>query len=80
MTNPTQPMKTNTMAILSLIFAFFFPLLGAIFGHVAMGQIRATGEEGTGLALAGVIVGWVFTGFWILYIGPILVIAIASSV
>lgn len=67
MTIPTQPVKTNTMAILSLIFAFFFPLLGAIFGHVAMSQIKTTGEEGSGLALAGIIVGWVFTGLGTLF-------------
>jgi hypothetical protein len=67
MTIPTQPMKTNTMAILSLIFAFFFPLLGAIFGHVAVSQIKTTGEEGSGLALAGIIVGWVFTALGTLF-------------
>jgi len=61
-------MKTNTIAILALIFAFFVPLLGAIFGHVAMGQIKRSGEEGRGLALAGVIVGWVFTGFGALWL------------
>jgi peptidyl-prolyl cis-trans isomerase B (cyclophilin B) len=59
-------MKTNTMAILFLIFAFFFPLMGAIFGHVAVSQFKTNGEEGSGLALAGIIVGWVFTGFWAL--------------
>jgi hypothetical protein len=79
MTNPAQPMKTNTMAILSLIFAFFFPLLGAIFGHVASSQIKRTGEEGKGLALAGIIVGWVFTAFGSLWIFAVLV-ALASTV
>lgn len=50
---------TNTIAILSLVFAFFFPLLGVIFGHIARSQIRRTGEQGDGLALAGLIIGYI---------------------
>ncbi|MBS1907171.1 MAG: DUF4190 domain-containing protein [Actinobacteria bacterium] len=49
--------RTNTMAILSLIFAFFFSLLAVIFGHVARSQIGRTGEGGRGLATAGLILG-----------------------
>lgn len=52
---------TNTMAIVALVLAFIVPLVGAILGHVALGQIKRTGESGHGLALAGVIIGWVFT-------------------
>lgn len=50
--------RTNTMAVLSLIFAFFFSLLAVIFGHVALGQIRRTGEQGSGMAVAGLILGY----------------------
>lgn len=62
----TSSEKTNTLAIVSLILAFFIPLVGAILGHVAMGQIKKTGEQGRGIALAGVIIGWVFTALSIL--------------
>ncbi|MEO8528014.1 MAG: DUF4190 domain-containing protein [Pseudolysinimonas sp.] len=57
---------TNTMAIVSLVLAFVMPLAGAIVGHVALGQIKRTGEGGHGLALAGVIIGWVYTGIIVL--------------
>lgn len=50
--------RTNVLAILSLVFAFIVPLLGAIFGHVARSQISRTGERGTGLALGGIIVSY----------------------
>lgn len=50
---------TNTMAVLSLVFAFVFSLLGVIFGHVALAQIRHTGERGRGLAVAGLVIGYV---------------------
>ena len=58
--------KTNVLAIVGLILAFFFPLIGAILGHVALSQIKKTGESGRGLALAAVIIGWIFTGLAIL--------------
>jgi multidrug efflux pump subunit AcrB len=54
--------RTNVLAIVGLILAIFFPIVGAIVGHVALGQIKKTGEEGRGLALAAVIVGWTLTG------------------
>jgi len=63
---PTGP-KTNTMAILSLIFAFVFPILGIVFGHVALSQIKSTGEAGRGLAQAGLILGYIFTGIVVLF-------------
>jgi hypothetical protein len=34
-------------------------IIGAIMGHVARRQIRERGEEGDGMALTGVIVGWI---------------------
>ncbi len=59
---PYQPPAsgTNTMAILSIIFAFVFWPLGIIFGHIAKGQIRRSGEGGGGLASAGLIIGYIF--------------------
>ena len=33
--------------------------LGAILGHVARRKIRNSGEGGDGMALAGIIVGWI---------------------
>jgi len=42
-------------------------VLAVIFGHVSLGQIRRTGEQGYGMALTGVILGWILTGLWLLY-------------
>jgi uncharacterized protein DUF4190 len=49
---------TNGMAIAALILVFVFFPLGIIFGHVARGQIRRTGESGKGLATAALIIGY----------------------
>lgn len=59
---------TNTMAILSLVFAFLFWPLGIVFGHVAKGQIRRTGEGGNGLATAGMVLGYIALGITVLVI------------
>jgi hypothetical protein len=53
--------QTNTMAILSLIFAFVFAPLGIVFGFIARSQIKRTGEGGDGIALAGLILSIAFT-------------------
>ena len=66
-TAPAAPAgKTNTLAIIALIGAFVFPLAGIICGHIALGQIKKTGEAGQGLALWGTILGYVFTIVYIL--------------
>jgi hypothetical protein len=40
-----------------------------VFGHMARHQIRCTGEQGAGLALAGLILGWAAVILGILLIG-----------
>ncbi|WP_285037542.1 DUF4190 domain-containing protein [Plantibacter sp. ME-Dv--P-095] len=52
--------KTNVMAIISLIAPFVgFGVVGLVLGIIALGQIKRTGEQGRGLALAGTIVSGV---------------------
>ncbi len=60
-----QP-DTNIFAILAIVLAFFTGVLGIVFGHIARYQIKRTGQGGSGLALAGLIVGYVWVVFTIL--------------
>ena len=55
------PRPTNTLAILSLVMAFVVSPVGLVLGIVARRQIRQTGEQGDGLALAGIIIGGIGT-------------------
>jgi len=64
------------MAILALVFAFVFWPLGIIFGHVARGQIRRTGEAGGGLALAGLILSYLFLVLLVIFV---IVFVVAGS-
>jgi hypothetical protein len=52
------PPRTNTMAILALIFGIGGGLLAIVFGHVALSQISRSGEGGRGLAIAGLVLGY----------------------
>jgi hypothetical protein len=63
---PPVAQRTNAMAIASLacgigqIFFWFIAGVPAIvFGHVARRQIRESGEAGDGMALAGLILGYI---------------------
>lgn len=50
--------KYNVLAIISFVCAFFVSLAAVICGHISLSQIKKTGEKGRGLALAGVILGY----------------------
>lgn len=76
-TAPPARTGTNVMAILALIFGLGGGLLGIIFGHVSLAQIRRTGENGRGLAIAGLIFGYL--GLAILSGGLIFVLVAARS-
>ncbi len=56
-----QPQSTNALAIVSLVCAFLFAPLGIIFGHISLSQIKKTGEEGRGLAIAGLVISYLIT-------------------
>ncbi|HXR44194.1 MAG TPA: DUF4190 domain-containing protein [Pseudolysinimonas sp.] len=60
--------RTNTLSIVALVLAFVVPLGAIICGHIALSQIRRTGEAGHGLALAGTVLGYVFTGLTALFV------------
>jgi len=66
-----QPMyqpapRTNGFAIASFVCSLFINILGIIFGHVALSQIKRTNEGGQGLAIAGLIIGYISLGIVIL--------------
>jgi hypothetical protein len=65
-THPSVAPRTNQMAVASLVCGvgqvFFWFLAGVpaiVFGHVARRQIRQTGEAGSGMATAGLVMGYV---------------------
>jgi hypothetical protein len=82
---PVQ-IKTNSLAIISLICGIgqmilwpFATVPAIVLGHVARHQIRRTGENGSGLALAGLILGWIGAGVLLLGILAIVLLLVAST-
>ncbi|MEN9607169.1 MAG: hypothetical protein RL605_997 [Actinomycetota bacterium] len=54
----------NTLSVVSIATALsgFGAVAGVITGHVALSQLKTDGKQGRGLALAGMIVGYVGVG------------------
>jgi hypothetical protein len=70
---PHRP--TNSMAIAAMVVALVSliscPLIGGVavyLGNRARAEIRASGEDGDGMALTGVIVGWCAVGLAVLLV------------
>jgi hypothetical protein len=86
-TTAVTPMaQTNGLAIASLAcglaqFAFgpLATIPAIVCGHMARSQIKRTGEQGAGLALAGLILGWAAVILGILFLGLGLAISIATT-
>jgi hypothetical protein len=74
-----QPTPTNGMAIAALVGALFISPLGIVLGHIALSQIKRTGEQGRGLAVAGTIIGYIGTAIWIFCIVWLIIIANAFT-
>jgi uncharacterized protein DUF4190 len=78
----TRP--TNTLAIVSLVAGvacwIVAPFVGAIVavvtGHMARSQIRRTGEGGDGLALAGLILGYIHLALVLLAVAAVILIVV----
>lgn len=81
---PAVSQPTNSLAIASLVCSLagvatcISAPVGAILGHIARRQIRERGEAGDGMALAGIIVGWIITGVMVLICAFYVVVIVAA--
>ena len=83
---PARPVGTSGKAIAALVTSLsglFFcgvpSIVGVILGIIAMRETKRTGQEGHGMALAGVIVGALSVVGWLVYVVIIFVVIAASS-
>lgn len=78
---PVVP-RNNGMAVASMVLGIIglvtcggviFSVGAIIFGHVAQNQIKRTGEAGSGMAVTGLILGYIFAViglfYWIVFVG-----------
>jgi hypothetical protein len=80
--------KSNGLAIASLVLGIaqiFICIIGAIlalvFGYISRRQIDESGgtQGGRGMAIAGIILGWVGIGLGIVYIVVIIIAVVVSD-
>jgi hypothetical protein len=80
---PAPP--TNGLAVASLVCGIGTFVVGVSFipaiicGHIARRQIRQTGQQGGGMALAGLILGYVGGALFALLIAVFLIVAGAAT-
>jgi hypothetical protein len=67
-----KPPGTNGLAIASMMlgilgFMCVTAVLAVIFGHISLGQFKARNnqEAGRGMAIAGLVLGYVWLAFWL---------------
>ena len=81
-----MPRRTNGLAVASLacgvgqVFFWFLAAIPAVvLGHMARSQIRRTGEDGAGLALAGLVLGWIGIVLTVVFVvGIVALVAVAG--
>lgn len=54
----TSHLGTNSLAVTAVVLGILLPPLAILFGHAALREIRTTGQRGDGLAIAGLILGY----------------------
>ncbi len=83
MSNAAAGAKTNVLAIVSLVTSILgFGLVGVITGHIALSQIKQTREAGNGLAIAGLVIGYISIAaivLWLFVFGGALLFAAANG-
>ena len=67
--------------IASLCAGIVTAILAVVFGHIALAQISQSGgmEQGRGLAIAGLVIGYIFIALGVLYIALIFGLAALPS-
>lgn len=84
--NPMAGQRTNGLAIAALVCGLlpFFcvtSIIAIILGHIGLSQVKNSNgaESGEGLALAGLILGYVFVVGWVLYFFISIAVAAGNS-
>jgi hypothetical protein len=67
------PRSTNGKAIAAMVlgivcFVGICSILALVFGYQARAEIRRTGQDGDGMAIAGIVLGWIGVSFLALYV------------
>ncbi|MFJ8593077.1 DUF1707 and DUF4190 domain-containing protein [Streptomyces sp. NPDC093598] len=83
---PVPRPRTNAKAVAAGVCGLLcVPTMGltgipaVVLGHVARAEIRSRGELGDGLALTGLVLGWLSTAGWALVLVLLTVVSVVAS-
>lgn len=77
---PAQP-RYNTMAIIGFVLSIVVSVVGIVLSFIALSQIKRTGEQGRGLAIAGLVLGYgTMALLAALVIGSVVFLLVVSAV
>nr|WP_244362894.1 DUF1707 and DUF4190 domain-containing protein [Streptomyces aquilus] len=82
MARPRTNGKAVGAAVCGLLCLPTFGLMGlpaVVLGHAARAEVQRTGEAGDGLALTGLVLGWLSVGGWALVLTLLLIVGLAAG-
>ncbi|SNX63334.1 uncharacterized protein DUF4190 [Streptomyces sp. TLI_55] len=84
--HPVPRPRTNGKAVGAAVCGVLclptFGLMGlpaVVLGHAARAEVQRTGEAGDGLALTGLVLGWLSVGGWALVLTLLLIVGLAAG-
>jgi len=82
---PVAP-RTNGMAIGALVGSIagaslcgIGAIIGTVLGHIALRQIKQSGEQGRGMAIAGIVIGYTMAALFLIYLAVLISLATSSE-
>ncbi len=83
---PRPQPRTNGKALASMVCGVLCVATGGltglpavILGHMAQSEIRRTGEAGDGMALTGLVLGWLSVAGWLVLLGLFGLLAVSAT-
>ena len=70
--NGSAPSRTNPLAIAAFATSFFIGITGVFLGHIALHQIKRTGEDGRWLAISALVIGYLATVLFAYFLASLL--------
>lgn len=57
----TETRSWNVLAVVAVVLGLVLSPFAAVFGYLALGQIRRSGQNGENVAVAAIVLGWIWT-------------------
>ncbi len=75
--------RTNGLAIASMVLGILWiywigSILALIFGYIARKQIKERGDDGNGMAIAGIVLGWIGVATLVVMLGVFIWVGVFS--